>query len=124
MKRMIGLMLLWACPVFAAEVDLSRYYKIENIPMPPGLSAENGGVAFTPSGKLVTCWHHGEVYLHNPATGTWTLYAEGLQNPLGVLARSETEILVLQQSELTATRAIPTATASPITTARCTTVSA
>jgi glucose/arabinose dehydrogenase len=39
--------------------------------------------------------------IYNPETKAWTLFAEGLHEPLGVLPVSESEILVMQKPELT-----------------------
>ncbi|MEA3208913.1 MAG: hypothetical protein QOE70_1970 [Chthoniobacter sp.] len=80
---------------------ISDYYQIEDIETPKGLSAECGGLAFLPDGRLVACFHRGEVYLYDPAKKTWQLFAEGLHDPLGVVALSNQQIVVMQRPELT-----------------------
>ncbi|MBD2702250.1 hypothetical protein IC229_16475 [Spirosoma sp. BT702] len=89
---------LWS----ASPADtISDYYEIEDIPMPTGLVAETGGITFLPDGRLAACFHRGEVMLYNPKTKTWKLFAEGLHDPLGVLAVSNKELIVMQRPELT-----------------------
>lgn len=79
-------------------------YRIETIDMPEGLNAEVGGVGFTPDGRLVACFHRGEVMTYNPESKEWKMFAEGLHDPLGLLVVSNDEILVMQQPELTRLR--------------------
>ncbi len=79
----------------------SAAYVVEDISLPEGLTAEVGGLDFLPNGNLVACFHRGEVMTHNPDTGEWRLFAFGLHDPLGLHAVSDSEILVMQQAELT-----------------------
>jgi len=76
-------------------------YKIENIALPPGVDPQVGGMAFMPDGRLAVCFHHGEVYTYETGSKKWQLFAEGLHEPLGLLAVSNTELLVMQRPELT-----------------------
>lgn len=76
-------------------------YLIESIPTPPGLVAETGGITFLPDGRMAACFRRGEVMLYNPKTRVWTQFAEGLHDPLGILAVSNNELLVMQRPELT-----------------------
>lgn len=91
---------LWLAPV-RSRADA---YKIETIATPPGLSAEVGGVAFMPDGRVAVCFHRGEIYLYDVAAKTWTLFADGLHDPLGLVAMSDTELVVMQRPELTRIR--------------------
>lgn len=77
------------------------YYRVETIATPKGLSTECGGLAFMPDGRLVACFHRGEVYTYDPAKKTWKLFAAGLHDPLGVVALSDRQIVVMQRPELT-----------------------
>ncbi len=80
-------------------------YEIEEIPLPSGMVPEISGVAFTPHGSLVVVNRRGEVWLaRDPQRGPWRRFAFGLHEPLGVLALSESEILVTQRPELTRLR--------------------
>lgn len=76
-------------------------YKIETITMPEGLNAEVGGVGFLSDGRLIACFHRGEVMIYDPTSTKWSLFAEGLHDPLGLLVVNDSEILVMQQPELT-----------------------
>jgi glucose/arabinose dehydrogenase len=105
MKRFL-LPLVFAARVALGADDLApgEYYKVENIATPPGLSAEVGGLAFAPDGRLVACFHRGEVYFYDPAKKEWKLFAQGLQDPLGIIAPKNGEVIVMQRSELTRLR--------------------
>ena len=105
MKRFLLPLVLAARVALGAE-DLtpSEYYTVENIATPPGLSAEVGGLAFAPDGRLVACFHRGEVYFYQPETKEWKLFAQGLQDPLGIVAPKNDEVIVMQRPELTRLR--------------------
>jgi len=78
-----------------------RYYTVEDIAAPPGVTPSCEGLSFLPDGRLVAVFDHGEVCFYNPASRHWTKFAEGLHTPLGVLALNPREILVCQRPELT-----------------------
>ena len=108
MKNFAPLFLLLATTALAAPNDAknapSDYYRVENIDLPKGLSAECGGIAFMPDGRLVACFHRGEVYTYDITKKTWKLFAEGLHDPLGVLPLSNKEVVIMQRPELTRLR--------------------
>ena len=83
---------------------IKEAYLVESIQMPEGLNSEVGGLGFLSDGRLVACFHRGEVMIYNPATEEWKLFAEGLHDPLGLLIISDSEIWVMQQPELTRIR--------------------
>jgi hypothetical protein len=85
----------------AQRDTITNYYTVENIPLPKGLRAETGGMDFMPDGRLVACFHLGEVMTYNPTTKVWKKFAEGLHDPLGLAVISNSEILVMQRPELT-----------------------
>lgn len=104
LPRFTTLLLLLTAAAFGQKKSGNDYYQIETIATPPGLAAETGGIAFMPDGRLVACFHRGEVYTYDVAKKTWKLFAEGLHDPLGVVALSNTEIAVMQRPELTRIR--------------------
>ena len=105
MKRFVLLFLLAAPMAFGApDLTPSEYYRVENIATPAGLSAECGGLAFMPDGRLVACFHRGEVYTYEPAKQEWKLFASGLHDPLGIVAPKNNEVIVMQRPELTRLR--------------------
>src|SRR5436305_3778923 len=70
------------------------HYRIVTLPMPKDLVLEVGGLAFRPDGKLLACTRRGEVWLiHNPladpAEVTFTRFASGLHEALGLVAESK-----------------------------------
>jgi glucose/arabinose dehydrogenase len=105
MKRFLLPLFFFARLAFAApDTSPSEYYTVETIKTPPGLSPEVGGLTFTPDGRLVACFHRGEIYTYDPAKQEWKLFAQGLHDPLGVLAPKDDEVIVMQRPELTRLR--------------------
>jgi hypothetical protein len=106
MKRFLltPICLLCAALAGAAEDTPSEYYTVDNIATPPGLSAEVGGIAFAPDGRLAACFHRGEVYFYDPAKQEWKLFARGLHDPLGLVVPKVGEVIVMQRPELTRLR--------------------
>src|SRR5690554_2037872 len=82
-------------------IEPDRSYIIDSIPMPQGLSGEVGALAFLPSGKLIAAFRRGEIMTYDPASHEWAVFARGLHLPLGLLVRSESEVLAMQYPELT-----------------------
>lgn len=84
-------------------------YAIEPVETPEGAVLEVGGLAFAPDGTLFVCTRRGEVWARRSfkakrGGGTWARFAEGLAEPLGLLAISAHEVLVAQRPELTRLR--------------------
>src|SRR5215210_7444415 len=75
-------------------------YRVETVQMPKGLISQTGGIDFLPDGRLVACFMRGEVMIYNLQTKEWKLFAEGLLLPLGILAVSNSEVLVMQLTNL------------------------
>lgn len=77
-------------------------YTVQTINIPPNITLGVGGLAFLPSGDLLISSREGEVWRHNPAKGTWTLFADGLHEALGLYVDPRTsEVWVMQRPELT-----------------------
>ena len=76
-------------------------FTFEPVAMPPGHDPQIGGLGALPDGRLAMCLHRGEVLIHDPATGAWSQFAEGLHEPLGLLVESSRSMLVMQRCELT-----------------------
>ncbi|MFK7740022.1 MAG: hypothetical protein AB8H80_06825 [Planctomycetota bacterium] len=92
-------------PAAKAKADPWRdHFTMDRIEIPAGIDPQIGGMDATPSGKLAMCFHRGEVFLFDPATSTWAQFAEGLHEPLGLLAESDSSLLVMQRAELTRLR--------------------
>lgn len=92
-------------PYFAALALTSALhaadFKIERMPNPAGIDPQIGGMDVLPDGRVVAAFHRGEVQIFDPASQTWSSFAEGMHEPLGLLAESPTSILVMQRAELT-----------------------
>ena len=63
-------------------------YTITEIPIPPSKfeSKQIDGMGFLPDGRLAVCLPSGEIFFFDTKTEKWSLFAEGLHNPLGVVA--------------------------------------
>jgi len=92
---------IFSCTRMDSPSKSTEAYTIETIEMPEGLNSEVGGLGFLPDGRLIACFHRGEVMTYDPGAKVWKLFAEGLHDPLGLLVVSNNEILVMQQPELT-----------------------
>ena len=79
-------------------------FTFERVAIPPGIDPQIGGLDTAPSGRLAMCFHRGEVFFYDPADGTWSQFAEGLHEPLGLLVEDDRTLLVMQRCELTRLR--------------------
>ena len=103
MKRTIFILTLLA-NLAIHGAGINDYYKVENIPAPKGLDVQIGGLTFLSDGRLAACFHRGEVYTYNPKTKIWKLFADGLHEPLGIIAEDNHTLVVMQRPELTRLR--------------------
>ena len=90
-----------AKPAKPEEARVAEHYKIEPALTPPGIDAQVGGLDAFPDGRLVAAFHHGQIGIFNPKTQDWKIFAQGLHEPLGVLAEKDGSVLVMQRPELT-----------------------
>ena len=105
-----GLALGQAAATRAADPVESDYYQIDAIPMPDGIVVETSGIEMMPDGKLAVCGRRGNIYVLSDPFGPpdkiqWTLYAEGLHEPLN-LAFTDGWLYCTQRGELTRMRDI------------------
>jgi len=77
------------------------HFEFESLPNPPGIDPQVGALETLPDGRLAAAFHRGEVMIYDPAAKTWSLFASGLQEPLGMLAQPDGSLLVMQRAELT-----------------------
>lgn len=77
------------------------YYAVEKIQTPPGVDPQIGALLVLPDQRVAAAFHHGEVGIYNPADNSWKIFAEGLHEPLGMLAEKDGSLLVMQRAELT-----------------------
>ena len=76
-------------------------YVIEDVPLPKELRGGIAAVAFTPAGSVVVATRLGEVWLRGAGTeGSWRFFARGLDEPMGLIANSETEVLAAHRPEV------------------------
>jgi azurin/glucose/arabinose dehydrogenase len=82
------------------------YYRIVTIPIPEQIKMEVGGLAVLPDGRLAASTRRGEVwmignpYLKGDGKPTFSRFASGLHEPLGLLYRGK-DFLITQRGEVT-----------------------
>jgi cytochrome c551/c552 len=82
------------------------YYRILSVATPEGILLEVGGVATLPDGRMAVCTRRGDVWLienaamANGRNPSFTLYASGLHEALGLVYRDQS-LYVAQRGELT-----------------------
>lgn len=76
-------------------------FKFEDIKIPDTIDPQVGGLCTTPSGEIAACFHRGQLMIYNPQSKEWRTFAEGLHEPLGIVALSDSEFVVMQRPELT-----------------------
>lgn len=97
-------------PVLPGAQDQSDYLQIESYPLPEDLVLEVGGIAILPDGRPIVCTRRGQVYIvsegftGNIEDASFSLFADGLQEPLGLLAESDGWIYVAQRGEVSRIR--------------------
>jgi glucose/arabinose dehydrogenase len=77
------------------------YFSFEKIPNPSGVDPQVGAMQTMKDGKIAVAFHRGEVMIYDPSGSSWSLFASGLQEPLGMLVEDDGSILVMQRAELT-----------------------
>lgn len=82
------------------------YYRIITIPTPEGVLLEVGGVATLPDGRIAVSTRRGDVWtienpsFQNDSPPTFTLFASGLHEPLGLVYK-DGALFAAQRGELT-----------------------
>ena len=87
----------------------SDFYEIVTVQVPEEVVLEASGLALLPDGRLMVCTRRGEVWIVDDAhaddgRADFRLYAEGLQEPLGLLVHDDGWIYVGQRGEVSRMR--------------------
>ena len=85
----------------AAADPWTDTFTIDKITIPPGIDPQIGGIDTMPNGNLAACFHRGEVMVYDIEANSWQRFAEGLHEPLGLVAESDNSFLIMQRPELT-----------------------
>lgn len=76
-------------------------YRIESVPYPREIRGGISAVTFTPAGTLVISTRTGEIWMRPAgANGTWRLFTRGLDEPMGLIADSESVVHVAHRPEI------------------------
>ncbi len=76
-------------------------YRVQSIKTEPGKDPQVGGLDILPNGRIAAAFHDGEIRVYDPESQQWSLFAEGLHEPLGLLAENDNTITVVQRPEMT-----------------------
>ena len=77
-------------------------YSVRAIETPKDVFLGVGGMAFSPDGYLCVCTREGEVWKRSLADGTWSLFADGLHEALGIwIDPKNGETYVIHRPEIT-----------------------
>jgi hypothetical protein len=87
-------LLLVACALQAGDVPTERdYYRVATFPIPEDSILEVSGIAFLEDKRPIVCTRRGQVFLidgayaEDPSEAKYTLFHEGLQEPMGLFVR-------------------------------------
>ena len=96
MKTSLLLLALTALPLFSEPLfDVTRH------PDPEGIDPQYGGLASLSDGRIAVTMHRGEVLIYNPTDESWSTFASGLHEPLGIVAEDDSTFVIMQRAELT-----------------------
>lgn len=88
----------------SAAFGWTEHFTFENIATPPGMDPQVGAMDRLPDGRIAVAFHRGEVMFYDVSSNSWSLFASGLQEPLGMLVEPDGSVLVMQRAELTRLR--------------------
>ena len=90
-----------ALSAFYSSLASGQGYEVERISIPQGSDPQIGGVAYMRDGRIAACFHEGDVRIYDPSSKAWSVFAKGLQIPLGIVEEPSGAFVVAQRSELT-----------------------
>ena len=95
-----AILLLAICATSHAST-WADHFAFDAIPNPQGIDPQVGAMDTMPDGRIAVAFHRGEVMFYDPSSSSWSLFASGLQEPLGMLVEKDGSVLVMQRAELT-----------------------
>tara|TARA_R110000850_G_scaffold27067_3_gene76795 strand:- start:113 stop:1603 length:1491 start_codon:yes stop_codon:yes gene_type:complete len=87
-----------------SSLAVGQGYEIDRVALPEGVDPEIGGIAYMKDGRIAACFHQGELRIYDPKTEEWSVFATGLQEPLGIVEEADGSFVVMQRCELTRIR--------------------
>ncbi|WP_158971760.1 hypothetical protein [Paraglaciecola sp. L3A3] len=102
MKKYLPLLAIMLTSQVIAQADpWQNYYQIDNIPIPKQINPQIGGLQALQDGRIAVAFYAGEVMIYDPKTQTWSQFAKGLDNPLGLIEEKSGALVLMQTPELT-----------------------
>ena len=81
-----------------------EYFEFSVVADPVGIDPQVGAMDGMKDGRIAVAFHRGEVMIYDPSSSSWSMFASGLQEPLGLLCEGDGSVLVMQRAELTRLR--------------------
>lgn len=76
-------------------------FEVQRIDIPKDQDPQIGGLTVMQDGRIAACFHEGDLRIYDPVNDSWTTFATGLQEPLGLLEEKPGTFVVMQRCELT-----------------------
>jgi glucose/arabinose dehydrogenase len=86
------------------DAAMQQFFSVRPLKGPEGVEPQVGALITLSNGRTAAAFHHGQVAVYDEKTGHWTVFAEGLHEPLGLFEEPDGALLVMQRPELTRLR--------------------
>ena len=83
------------------DAAMEEHFRVTDLKAPAVVDPQVGAIAVLSDGRVAVAFHRGEVAIYDPQKDGWSIFAEGLHEPLGLLEESDGSLLVMQRPELT-----------------------
>jgi hypothetical protein len=83
---------------------MARHFRVTDLKAPVGVDPQVGAILPLTDGRVAVAFHRGEIAVYDPQKASWSIFAEGLHEPLGLLEDADGSLLVMQRPELTRLR--------------------
>jgi glucose/arabinose dehydrogenase len=86
-----------------AERDalMAQHFRVTELKGPAGVDPQVGAILPLSDGRVAVAFHRGEIAVFDLQKASWSIFAEGLHEPLGLLEDTDGSLLVMQRPELT-----------------------
>jgi hypothetical protein len=80
---------------------MTEHFRVSDLKGPGGVDPQVGAILPLANGDVAVAFHRGEIGIYNLQKSSWSIFAEGLHEPLGLLEEADGSLLVMQRPELT-----------------------
>lgn len=86
------------------DAAMDAHYVVRSVKGPDGVDPQIGALTAMSDGRIAAAFHHGQVAIYDEKKGQWSVFAQGLHEPLGMVQDADGSFLVMQRPELTRLR--------------------